>query len=108
MGAEVPVFDCVGHPMPRIKNGGEFCRRSCVRVPRVLRPFDVAQGAPSEVEGRGSKLVRPMRTDGKLELKQELVGEIASGVLRPAVLTTNLVELARPVREQQRLAAVAQ
>jgi hypothetical protein len=57
---------------------------------------------------RGSELVRTVRTDRELKLKQELVRELVSRVFGPPVLPADLAELARPVRQQQRLARIAQ
>src|SRR5215471_12309531 len=52
--------------------------------------------------------MRPVRANGKLELKEKLVGRRADGPVRPAILPADLTELARPVRENERAARVAQ
>src|SRR5690242_19550217 len=50
--------------------------------------------------------MRAVRTDRKLELKQELIRRRAVAVVRPAVLSTHLAELARPIRQDSRSACV--
>src|SRR5262245_15042213 len=50
--------------------------------------------------------MRAMRTDVELHLEQELVGDRSFGVVGVTVLTANLAELARPVRQRERLAEV--
>src|SRR6266849_9096675 len=52
--------------------------------------------------------VRPVRPDRELELEQELVRRWPDRVLRPAVLPAHLAELARPVRQDERLAGIQQ
>src|SRR2546427_608934 len=54
-----------------------------------------------------SERVRTVRTDGELELEQQLVGGHPLGVARPPVLPADLAELARPVGQDERAAAVA-
>src|SRR4051812_12695578 len=51
--------------------------------------------------------MRAVRANGKVELKQELVGCDAPAVIRTAVLGPNLAELARPVREKYRFPPIA-
>src|SRR6187455_2635544 len=46
--------------------------------------------------------MRPVGTDGILELEEKLVRWIPGGVLRPPVLAAHLAELARPVRQNER------
>src|SRR4030095_7516623 len=53
-----------------------------------------------------SERVRDMRTDGEIELEQELVGRNAFRVVRVAVLAANLAELARPERHVRRHAVI--
>src|SRR5262245_39586200 len=52
--------------------------------------------------------VRPVRTDGKLELEQEFVGCRSERVVGAPVLPAHLAELARPERQEQRAAGVEQ
>src|SRR5262252_1931558 len=52
------------------------------------------------------KRVRAMRTNRKLELEQELVRVFSGAVVRPPVLSADLAELARPVRQRERTALV--
>src|SRR5437868_15193425 len=47
-----------------------------------------------------------MRADGKVELEQQLVGCGAFVVVRASVLPANLAELARPVGQEKRAAAI--
>src|SRR5262249_17517915 len=50
--------------------------------------------------------VRAVRSDRILKLKQELVGRWPDGVVRTPVLSTNLAELAWPIRQHRRLSFV--
>src|SRR5258708_3551818 len=50
--------------------------------------------------------MRTVRTDGELELKQQLVGRGTQRVVGAAVLRAHLAELARPVGEDRRSARV--
>jgi hypothetical protein len=50
--------------------------------------------------------MRAVRADRKLELEQEFVGCIDFGVARTPILTANLAELTRPVRQAQGLARI--
>src|ERR1700730_2290987 len=50
--------------------------------------------------------VRAVRPDGELELEKQLVGDGPDGVIRAAVLTAHLAELARPVGQDHRLSFV--
>jgi hypothetical protein len=52
-----------------------------------------------------SEAMRSMRSDREHELEQKLVGVLPLGVARPAILSANLTELARPVREDQGVAS---
>jgi hypothetical protein len=52
--------------------------------------------------------VRAVRPDRELQLKQELIGGRSVGVIRPAVLTAQLAELAGPEREQRGKRLVAE
>ena len=50
--------------------------------------------------------MRAVRADRKLELEQEFVGCVDFGVARTPILTANLAELTRPVRQAQGLARI--
>src|SRR5262244_4005742 len=52
--------------------------------------------------------MRSMRTDGKLNLKQELIRQRSDRPVGVSVLAPHLAELARPVRQDRRPPAVAQ
>src|SRR5689334_22506447 len=51
--------------------------------------------------------MRAVRTDGELELEEQLVRGLRLRIPGAAILPADLTELARPVRQQQRLAGVA-
>ncbi len=51
--------------------------------------------------------MRAVRTDGKLDLKQQLVGRRRIGVVGSPVLAPDLAELARPERQRQRTTLIA-
>src|SRR5436853_6962051 len=53
-----------------------------------------------------SKRVSAMRADRELKLEQKLVRVLPDRIVGPAVLRTDLAELARPVREHERGAGV--
>src|SRR5437588_4916079 len=50
--------------------------------------------------------MRAVRANRKLELEQELVCDRTIAVHRTAILASDLAELARPIRQNERLAAV--
>src|SRR4051812_24554372 len=75
----------------------------------VLRGSSLAVGeAIGQTVGSLSVLERvgAVRADRELELEEQLVGRRAVAVCRAPVLTSQLAELARPVRHEQRLAGV--
>src|SRR5947209_19922952 len=52
--------------------------------------------------------MRPVRTDGKLELEQQLVRRRSERIVGASELRANLAELARPVGDDERSAGVRQ
>src|SRR4051812_429892 len=50
--------------------------------------------------------MRALRADREKEMEEEFVGDRPVGIIRPAILSANLAELARPVRDEKRAGLV--